>query len=255
MATQADIVEEVMRNNGGYASFTEIFEEVLKIDRDKFSSPTYKNSIKCLVQRDKNRFFRINFGLWGLVSEKDNLPEEIKNLIDLNYVSNYDKALPHAIMQANLINIGKSLGFCSYIPSQDKTRTYDEIGKRLIDIVDTFTIPKFTYPEIINQITSIDVIWFSNIELGGEQFSFPKAIFEIESSTNFRRSLEKFNLLLPFNLQYMFIVAPECREKQFNKIINMDDFKQIKSLVKFLRYEDIDTFLANPQLLLKFNII
>lgn len=253
MTTQADIVEQVMKKNGGYASFSEIFDGVLKIDKDKFSSNNYKQSIKCLVQRDK-RFFRINIGLWGLVSEKDNLPQKIKDLIDSSYTSRYDQESNHSLMQSHLINIGKSLGFNPYIPSQDKNRTFED-GKKLKDIIDNFKIPNFTYNELLKKIKSIDVIWFVDLLCDDEKYSFPKAIFEVESTTDFKRSLEKFTLLSAFNLQYMFIVAPKERENTFNRVIDNDEFKNIKPFVKFLRYEDIETFLANPQLLLRFNIV
>lgn len=51
----------------------------------------------------------------------------------------------------------------------------------------------FTYKEVVEKIKSIDVFWFNDRR-------FPKFVFEVEHSTDFKNALLKFLELQDFNL-------------------------------------------------------
>lgn len=111
------------------------------------------------------------------------------------------------------------------------------------------------YKAVLNKIKTIDVMWFEEILIIGGKYKYPKAIFKVEESSDFVKSLDKFKLLKMFNLQYMYIVAPEGREKFFKKVINRVDYEDIKTRVIFLQYEDIESLLENPKLLFRYRLI
>ncbi|MBQ9013695.1 MAG: hypothetical protein IJ094_09130 [Bacilli bacterium] len=238
--TQSDCVAEIMENNCGYAELSDIYAKVVSEYLHIFNIKNYKTNIRGLLQKERHRYFKVRPGIWALIDYKGKLPKEIEDLIEDPSISYFDKPTEHAKIQSDLIYIGKELDFTTYIYGQDKKRVYNDKGNRLEEIVDIVKIPNFTYKKIVDKIRSIDVIWFSNnVEEG---FKYPEVVFEVESSTNIKNSLNKFNYLKSFNIKVMYIVAPKKREKQFNKIIELDEYKEIKSRVKFLYYEDIEYF-------------
>lgn len=254
MATQSEYVVDLMRKNGGYLSLGEIYKEVEKEKSGLFDMNCFKTNIRYFIQREKKRYFRIKPGLWALIEYKDILPEEIKNQIEEG-ASYYDKVTDHSEIQANLISMGKALHFETYIFTQDNTRTYSD-GFRLHNIVDTNLMPQFTYEDIIEKLKTIDVIWFDNsVEIESKRYKYPRVVFEVETTTDFKKSLDKFKLLKMFNMQYMYIVSYEEREKQFDKIILDSRYDDIRGKVKFLQLEDVESFHGNPKLLFKFDLI
>lgn len=254
--TQSDCVMEIMKDNGGYAELPDIYEKAIVKYEDIFNKKNYKSNIRCLLQKEDNRYFKIRPGTWALIDFKGKLPKEIEELIENPSISYFNRPTEHARIQANLIHIGKALDFTTYIYGQDKKRVYNSDGKRLQEVVDKVKIPNFTYKEILNKIRTIDVVWFSDdISINKNIYRYPEVVFEVESSTNFKDSLNKFNYLKMFNIKRMYIIAPEKREEQFNKIIEQEEYKEIRSRVKFLHYEDIELFLENPRILIRYDMI
>lgn len=249
--TQAECVERVMELNGGYSTYEQLYSDVFNISGNNFRLDSYQTNIRSIVQRDR-RFFKIKPGLWALESYRDRLPQDIKDMIEEPIESYFDRPTEHARIQADLLNMGRKLGFEGYIYSQDKKRTYED-GKRLQDIVDMIKMPKFTYSSIIDKLKTIDVIWFETIS--ETEFKFPKVVFEVESTTNIKNSLNKFKWLIPFNMQYMYIIAPKSRELAFEEIIKEREYSDIRNRVKFLQYEDIEYFVEHPNKLFKFGLI
>ncbi|KEZ85635.1 hypothetical protein IO99_13240 [Clostridium sulfidigenes] len=254
MKTQEEIIQEVLKNNNGYAYFSQIYNDVFTIPGNSFKKENkYKESIRGYVQRSDS-FFSIKPGLWALEEYRDKLPEEIKEMIQEDTESYFERPTTHSKIQADLIAMGKELGYITYIPSQDKTKVFEE-GKKLIDIVDIYTIPIFTYKPMVDKVRTIDIIWFKDESIDSTKMFFPKGVFEIETSTNFVNSLEKFKLLINFNMQYFYIISPKEKEKTFNNLIVRDEFEQIRNRVKFLAFEDVESLVSNPNILKRFDIL
>lgn len=254
MKTQLEIIEEVLKKNNGYAEYRQIYNDVFLISGSTFKKDSkYRESIRGYVQKS-DRFFNIKPGLWALEEYRYKLPEEIKKMIQEDTESYFQRPTTHSKIQADLIGIGKELGFRTYIPSQDKTKVFEK-DKKLTDIVDIYKIPHFTYKEILTRVRTIDVMWFKEEIVDGVQMLFPKGVFEIETSTNFLKSLEKFKLLINFNMQYFYIISPKEKEKTFNNIIKRKEFEIIRDRVKFLAFEDIDSLGSNPNLLNRFGVL
>ncbi len=93
-------------------------------------------------------------------------------------------------------------------------------------------IPSFTFDDIVQRSSTIDVIWFNKRQL-------PNSFFEVEHSTDIQNSLLKYYDLRDFYAR-MVIVADSRRMSEFNKKLGFDAFSAIKDRVKFLSYESLD---------------
>ena len=66
----------------------------------------------------------------------------------------------------------------------------------------------------------------------------PNSFFEVEHSTDIQNSVTKFCDLQDFNSRF-WIVAPQNRKKQFEKVLNRTAFKDVRERVAFRSYESI----------------
>lgn len=96
------------------------------------------------------------------------------------------------------------------------------------------SIPEYSFSDIVQRSSTIDVIWFN-------QRNMPDSFFEVEHSTDIQNSLLKFEDLIDFSAR-MFIVADAVRKEEYQKKMNYDAFKVLKEnkRVNFLSYEDLD---------------
>ena len=68
--------------------------------------------------------------------------------------------------------------------------------------------------------------------------NLPNSFFEVEHSTDFKNSINKFFELQDFRARF-FIVAKEERHRQFDNIINASIYSPIKDLITFKNYESL----------------
>jgi hypothetical protein len=233
--TQSDAVIETMENHGGFASLQYLYSNVFEIQDIVWKTKTPFASIRRIVQ-NKDFFFKIKPGLWALNEFREELPKNIIALIDNekknqdDTISESERKFTHYYYQGIFAEIGNFKNFNTYVPPQDKNKPF--IDKILADLVTIEKLPEFTYPNIVQKIRSIDVIWLNNR-------GFPDSIIEIEHSTNFKNSLIKFSELQDFKLQ-MLVVAPKIKEKEYSSAIDFSVFEDIKNRVQFLDYDKVD---------------
>lgn len=224
--TYEEAIEQVMQNNGGFASLKQIYNEIwLFKDKSKISGKTPHNTIQERVQRSQ-RFFRIGLGIYGLSELKD------KILLSEQTPKTKEQKIEktHARIQGMLLELGNLRGFDTY--TNDKSWTFD--GKNLGMLSSLKSVPPFTYQQIIDRnIAFCDVVWFS-----GEEFLYPTRICEVEHSTDFRDALLKFKELEFFNVEF-YCISDESRRVKFNKEITRAAFESIKSRVEFFTYDEI----------------
>lgn len=230
--TQIQAVIEIMKQKGGYATLLDLYREVPKVRNVNWNTKTPDASIRRIVQ-DSRHFFKIKAGLWALNDFKDKLPTDVSVLIENGRPGKENDINLHSFNQGLLINSGNLLGFKTYIPAQDKSRKY--LDTPLEDLASLTTLPPFTYGTILSRIKSIDVIWLD----GNNDNLFPSKIFEVENSTDFIKSLNKFNELRNFTLE-MVIVAPDYKEKLFYDTLNWDIYKRLKNRVAFWDYDKLE---------------
>jgi hypothetical protein len=222
MKTQTEQVIEIMRQNGGYATFGQLNHLV---DFSTWKTKTPQATVRRIVQ-ESDAFFKIQPGLWALKEFQSNV---LKRFQLKTQNQKQTELFTHSYYQGLIVEIGNMNKLETYVPPQDKNRLFLE--KPLKELTSLQEIPSFTYPEILRKATTIDVIWFNNRKL-------PHSFFEVEHSTDIQNSLTKFFELQDYFARF-FIIADESRKKQFNDIIGKSIFTPIKNRVIFADYENI----------------
>ena len=217
--TQEQQVIERMRDEGGYATLKRLNEI---IDFSTWKTKTPEASVRRIVQ-DSPCFFRIQPGLWALEEFKDDVLQKFEIKIG-NKQS--EEQFSHGYYQGLLVEIGKIRNKMTYIPAQDQNRKFME--QRLGDISDMTNLPHFTHDNLLKKAKTIDVIWFN-------ERNMPSDFYEVEHTTDIKNSLSKFYELQDFYAGF-YIVADECRKKEYEDKLHVSMFRPIAKRVKFLDY-------------------
>ena len=220
---QYEQVIDVMKNNGGYATLGFLNYSV---NVSNWKTKTPYASIRRIVQ-DERLFFKIKPGLWALKEFKDVVLKKFK--IKENNSDEEKNIFSHSYYQGLIVEIGKTKGYLTYIPPQDKNKLFLE--KPLHNIVNTTEIFNFSYTNTVKRAKSIDVIWFNDRNM-------PFSFFEVEHSTDIQNSLLKFDDLQDFYTEF-YIVSSLDRKREFETKLNRNAFRNIKKRVKFIDYEFI----------------
>lgn len=219
---QKDYIIEAMRGNGGYATLQQLYR---LIDFSTWGTKTPFASVRRIVQTNRE-FFKIEPGLWALKECEQQV------LQALHIVQNDRQSIAeftHAYYQGIIVEIGNIRGLDTYIPPQDKNKQFLE--KRLQDMATVQNIYNFTYAETVKKAKTVDVVWFNERKM-------PCAFYEVEHTTNFKNSLNKFYELQDFNARF-YIVANENRRRQFNPVIQLSIYNSIRELITFVSYESL----------------
>lgn len=217
---QKEYVIEVMKKNGGYATFQQLN---CLVDFSKWGTKTPFASIRRIVQTNDD-FFKIQPGLWALKEFENEVWEKFKiNKSSEQSIDNFT----HSYFQGIIVEIGNIRKHNTYVPPQDKNKFFLE--KRLAEMTSIDTIYDFTYPNILRKARTVDAIWFNERKM-------PCAFYEVEHSTDIKNSLNKFYELQDFRARF-FIVAAKERKKQFDDIIQSSIYNDITELVEFVNYD------------------
>jgi len=136
----------------------------------------------------------------------------------------------HWYYQGLLVELGKARNYKTYVPAQDKNRTFG--NQKLGDVCDTTRLPNFGYQNFMRRARTVDVIWFN-------RRGMPAKMFEVEMSTDMLNSLSKFNELRDF-YTHLKIVAPATRQNHFVDRIGMDTFHEIRGRVEFMGIDELE---------------
>ena len=220
--TQAQQVIDTLRKIGGYATLGDLYHLV---DTKSWATKTPNESIRRIVQQS-GEIFKIQPGLWAL----EECREEVMRKFDIEPQEEKSvERFTHGYYQGLIIEIGNMKHYTTYVPAQDQNRKF--IEKPLKDICSTVHIPAFSYKELTDRASTVDVIWFN-------ERNMPDTFFEVEHSTDIQNSITKFCDLQDFNSRFL-IVAPQNRKEQFDKVISRTAFKDVKKRVSFSSYESI----------------
>lgn len=224
--TYSEAIEQVLLNNGYIAPLKLIYKEIWKYkDTEKVKGKTPNATIQERVQRDK-RFTKIGLGVYALTEYLDKLPKlgQIKNEKEI-------VERKHVAIQGMLLEIGNHLKEVSDTYTNDRNCIFEQ--KKLGSLATLKTVPMFTYEHIIkDSIAFADVIWFN-------ERMFPKKIFEVEHSTDFRDAFIKFMELQDFQTEFCCI-SDESRRSKFEKEKGKFAFKPIADRISFLTYEQVE---------------
>lgn len=228
---QHEAVIAAMDSKGGFATFAQLYQDVLKIPGCEWKTKTPFASIRRIVQ-DQRFFFRIKPGLWGLKSRKD---EILKSLaIDSKSPKDRKDEFNHTYYQGLLVEIGNLKGYKTFVPYQDKNKRY--LSRPLSEYSNLKSMVEFSHPKIIRIAISVDVSWFNERDL-------PDSFFEVEHTTDINRSLSKFLDLQDFNARFN-VVADKVRKREFGQKIQGSSFKPIRERVRFIDYDNLSGYHA-----------
>lgn len=229
--TQYEAVIQTIEKLGGMATLGLINQHVFEIKDCKWKSKTPFASIRRIVRHTPG-IYRIKPGLYALESHRKQL--ESNGFIvetDKNASSKAMQIFTHAYYQGLLIEIGNLKGMATFVPNQDKNKHYTQ--KLTLGQMRTIqTIPHYSYQNLVQRSSTIDVIWFNERKM-------PSSFFEVEHSTDIQNSLLKYVDLQDFNVR-MVIVADEKRHQEFEKKLVETAFSDIAKRVKFLNYNSLE---------------
>lgn len=238
--TQVDDIVDAMKKNGGYATLAILYQTV---DFSNWKTKTPFESIRCFLQRNPKTFFKIQPGLWALTEYKKVVLNKL-HISEKSTNANNEK-FTHTYYQGLITEIGNWKQFDTFIPNQDKNRMF--LNQKIGDVSTLKELPQFTYPKTVHQASSVDVIWLN-------ERHFPTAFYEIEHSTNFINSLDKFYELQDFRAEF-YIVADSARRKEFDDKINRSIYNSIRKYVKFVDYTSLVTQHSKMSELMRIKLI
>ena len=221
---QYEAVIEAMKQNGGYATLGQLYQNALEIPDCEWKTKTPFASIRRIVQNRKE-IFKIRPGLWALESER----EKVMAIFSEEKTEPKLREYTHAFYQGLVTEIGNLKGFQTFVPAQDKNKPFAQ--KKLGEAATLSQFHQFTYKKVLRQAITIDVTWFNKRH-------YPSSFFEIEHSTGIHRSLLKFVELQDFRAK-LYIVADQRRQREFEDKLSLAAFLPIQKHVKFLNYADI----------------
>ncbi len=221
---QHEAVILAMKQNGGYATFGQLYQTAPKIPESKWGTKTPFASIRRIVQQH-DEFFKVRPGLWALTSEKD----KVLRLFAGEGTKPKEREYSHYFYQGLVAEIGNLQGFKTYVPAQDRNKPFAE--QKLGNVTTVSEFYEFTYSDVLRRAKTIDVTWFNDRK-------FPSSVFEIEHSTDIQNSLLKFVELQDFKTKF-YIVADEKRKAEFDNKISFYAFSAIKPYVKFWDYDSV----------------
>ena len=220
--TQTEQVIAAMKEDGGFATFRRLNE---LIDFSSWGTKTPEASVRRIVQ-SSNAIFKLRPGLWALEEMREDVLEKLNlKLGD----PRSEERFSHGYYQGLLVEIGRFKHKSTYVPPQDRGRLF--LGKRLDSLIDTPSLPSFTYDRILRRAQTIDVIWFN-------QRKMPESFYEVEHTTDMRNSLSKFYELQDLSARF-FIVADKRREEEFNDKISASIYDSIRQRVEFRNYSRV----------------
>ena len=182
--TQAQAVIETIDKLGGIATLNQINQHIFEIEKCAWKTKTPFASIRRIVQLTKG-IYKIKPGLYALESHRNQLENDgIVEQNEKNKDSQEIKAFNHSYYQGLLLEIGKMRHLDTFVPNQDKNKRF--IKTPLGEIRTLQSIPQYSYAELVERSSTIDVIWFN-------EHKMPHSFYEIEHSTDIQNSLLKFN--------------------------------------------------------------
>ena len=230
--TQAQAVIETIDKLGGIATLNQINQHVFEVEGCVWKTKTPFASVRRIVQQTKG-IYKIKPGLYALEIYRKQLEQDgITVQTDKNKNSEEVKTFNHSYYQGLLLEIGRMRHLDTFVPNQDKNKLF--LKTPLGEIRTLQTLPQYSYSELVERSSTIDVIWFNDHKM-------PHSFYEIEHSTDIQNSLLKFNDLRDFSAR-MVIVADEKRHSEFGNKMNYAAFHALREnkRVSFLSYESLD---------------
>ncbi len=186
-----------------------------------------KNNIKDFMGREID-FVELDYILY-YIAEVAETVQETKYSEETEVKT--PKITTHEEAQYYLLELGKLLGYATYVAKADRGKEVQ--GKSLGEIADLVEIPDWlrSYPSSTSPET-IDVLWFDS---SGETLRYA---FEVSHTSDLRKDLASLMGIIDV-VRKAFIVAPEERREAFNKLLQGRPYSRHKTRLHFISYNDL----------------
>ena len=220
-----------LKQLGGIATLSQLNRALISPDgaASQWKTRTPEATIRRIVRNTPDHIHPLKPGLYCL--------KELASKYEKEYGIPQTGDIPPEVQERNhwyyqglLVEIGKARNYKTYVPAQDRNRTFG--NQTLGDVCDMTRLPEFGYESFLRRAKTVDVIWFNRRDM-------PAKMFEVEMSTDMLNSLTKFNELRDFYIQ-LKIVAPGLRQNHFADRIAMDTFHEIRRRVTFMGVEELE---------------
>jgi len=226
MVTKVEAIKKVLEDFNGVATWEQIYENIENFYPSAKVSREWKAGIRGVLYRElkNNRIFKkIGLGIYALKDyeeEEKPKPEERRRM--------------HPYIEGICLEIGRFEGFETYTP--DKSAVFTD-GIYLGQIATLLEIPQFTYPEIVNVVRRIDVLWFNSVG-----FKFPKyAIEVVDAAGTLTDALNRCFQLVYFNTNFTIVGPVEYKDK-FEGKMNNEPYLRIRERFEFKDYKIVTDF-------------
>ena len=218
-----------MERLGGCATLKHLYEETFSGNAPRWKTKTPFASIRRIAQQSR-AIKKLKPGLYCLKKNYD----KFAHLATDAPSAGKDHPDQHGYYQGLLLEMGRMRGYSTYVPAQDRKRFARPGGKRLMDLCDEPELPKFGYPELMRHAKTIDVIWFNERRM-------PASLFEVEYTTDFLRSLEKFSTLRDYATD-MYIISSVEQADIFERKKHGPAFRDMKERIGFWSFNKLGQF-------------
>ncbi|HPD34070.1 MAG TPA: hypothetical protein P5545_05280 [Bacteroidota bacterium] len=225
MLTKVEAIKKVLEEFNGVATWEQIYNNIEKYYPSAKLSIEWKAGIRGVLYREINNnqnFKRIGLGIYALKEYKEESKPQPTQ-----------KERLHSYIEGICLEVGNFGGFLTYTP--DKNQIFK--GIPLSKISSIVEVPPFTYPEIVDIVKRIDVIWFN--EVG---YKYPQYVFEVvDAIGTLSEALNRCLQLLSFNLNFM-IIGPEEHQEKFYQKIKIEPYIRYKERFDFKDYNSMIGF-------------
>jgi hypothetical protein len=225
-----ELIELIMINNDGIASLNFLYDQAANYK--ELPSGDWQKNLRGVLYREvkRGKIKKIGLGVYALPSYK-NETSAYSYALENRPVTEYMKNIKdyHSTIEGMLVEIGNFFDYITY--TSDLNKSFD--GKKLNELCGITKIPDFTYPELKSLISKSDAIWFTKSRL-----LFPKYIFEVESTTDFTKSMLKMYQLMNFDAKF-FLIASEKRRNLFLDRISKEPFNKDNQKYSFRSFEEV----------------
>lgn len=173
--TQAQAVIETIDKLGGIATLNQINQHLFEIEDCVWKTKTPFASVRRIVQQTAG-IYKIKPGLYALETHRKQLEQDgIMVQTEKNKESEEVKTFNHSYYQGLLPEIGRMRHLYTFVPNQDKNKLF--IKTPLGEIRTLQAIPPYSYSDLVERSSTIDVIWFNDHKM-------PHSFYEIEHTTS-----------------------------------------------------------------------
>lgn len=223
-----EAIEQVLRDNGGVASLDVLYRDIVKY-RDITTNREWKATLRGILYREiqqKGHIVRVGLGVFALQNtvSKPTLFQRITRGENIQR-----KWLNHVNVEGMLLELGNFYGYDTYTANAQKY--FD--NKPLASIATLKDLPPFTFPDLLEQLRWIDVLWFER-----KPRPFPKFAFEVEIRPDFRSALLRLYQLRDFNT-VLYVVADDTKRKLFEKCLQYEPFRTLHHRFAFLPIDKV----------------